>query len=128
MYAQHWSKTGDIDGREVDVIVAPAYPGAAPPHECTRYWGYTSTWNLLDYPAAVFPVTHVSSEDDEDYTYVPQNAQDSFNHGLYNKERYLGLPINLQIIGRRNLDEKLFAALVKVEDALNSYRSTGELF
>ncbi|OGM46849.1 hypothetical protein ABOM_005017 [Aspergillus bombycis] len=70
-YARHWANTGSEDGREADVVLGPAYPGAAPPHECTCCWPYTSTWNLLDYPAAVFPVTVVSPEDGKDMSYVP---------------------------------------------------------
>ncbi|KAJ3544818.1 hypothetical protein NM208_g2846 [Fusarium decemcellulare] len=85
-YAAHWAKTGDDDGQEVDVILGPVYPGAAPQHNCSRYWSYTSTWNLLDYPAAVFPVTFVSSEDDRDTSYTPQNVQDEYNYSLYEKD------------------------------------------
>lgn len=102
----------------MDVILGPSYAGAAPPHECARYWSYTSTWNLLDYPAVVFPVTTVSPEDDKDPHYIPKNDQDKFNYDLYDKEQYLGLPINLQLIARRNLDEKLLAALAAIENAL----------
>jgi len=29
-----------------------------------KYWGYTSVWNLLDYPAAVFPVSKVLEKED----------------------------------------------------------------
>jgi hypothetical protein len=32
--------------------------------EKARYWGYTSIWNLLDYPAAVFPVSQVEGKED----------------------------------------------------------------
>jgi amidase len=49
-YAAHWNATG------ADVLLCPVGPGAAPPLNGARYWGYTSQWNLLDYPAVVFPV------------------------------------------------------------------------
>jgi amidase len=39
-------------------------PGVAPKHEQARYWNYTSLWNLLDYPAAVFPVSSVKEKED----------------------------------------------------------------
>jgi hypothetical protein len=29
-----------------------------------RYWGYTAIWNILDYPAAVFPVSQVKEKED----------------------------------------------------------------
>jgi hypothetical protein len=61
-YAALWNSTAtEIDDSGaptgmVDVILCPVGPGAAPPLNCARYWGYTSQWNLLDYPALVFPV------------------------------------------------------------------------
>ncbi|GME60352.1 hypothetical protein Z519_08470 [Neofusicoccum parvum] len=117
-YAAHWSATADEDG-EVDVIICPAVPGAAPPHECARYWPYTAHWNLLDYPAAVFPVTFVdAAKDKRDEGYVPMNEQDKFNYDLYTPEKYIGAPVSLQVVGRRNFDEKVMAALELIEKAL----------
>ncbi|EXJ81386.1 hypothetical protein A1O3_07677 [Capronia epimyces CBS 606.96] len=117
-YARAWTATGQ-DGREVDVILGPASFGAATPHDQSRYWGYTSQWNLLDYPGAVFPVTTVDpAQDAKDETYVPKNEQDKFCYELYTPERYKDAPVSLQIIGRRNHDEKVLAALVEIEKAL----------
>ena len=48
-----WNASG------IDVLLCPVTPGAAPPLDCSRYWGYSSVWNLLDYPALVFPVSRV---------------------------------------------------------------------
>ncbi|KAF5004860.1 hypothetical protein FDECE_8642 [Fusarium decemcellulare] len=118
-YARHWSSTADQDGQEVDVILCPPYFGAASPHEMSRYWGYAAIWNLLDYPAAVFPVTTVNPDKDKkDPKYVPRNADDQFVYDLYEPERYEGAPIGLQIVGRRHLDEKVLAALRQIERAL----------
>ncbi|KAL2414729.1 Acetamidase [Exophiala dermatitidis] len=127
LYARHWSDT-DQDGDEVDVILGPAYPGAAPPHDCARYWSYTSTWNLLDYPSVVFPVTKVSLEDHKDTSYSPKNVQDKYNYDLYENAAYLGLPVNLQLIARRNYDEKLLAALALVEQAIKRLRERNSEF
>ena len=78
-------KDGSLIGA-VDVILCPAGPGAAPPLDCSRYWSYTSQWNLLDYPALVFPVTMVNpAVDVRDDTYVPMNEQDRYNHDLCKK-------------------------------------------
>ena len=67
----------------VDVILCPASPGAAPPLDSSHYWGYTSQWNLLDYPALVFPVTTVDPAlDVRDDKYSPMNEQDLINHNL----------------------------------------------
>ncbi|KAK8123297.1 hypothetical protein PG999_003215 [Apiospora kogelbergensis] len=118
-YAQAWSKTGENGNREVDVILCPPSFGAAIPHGQSRYWGYTSHWNLLDYPAAVFPVTKVDpSLDAKDTAYVPRNSQDKFVHDMYSPERFINAPVSLQVVGRRQEDEKVLAALAEIERAM----------
>jgi hypothetical protein len=73
----------DDDVGMVDVVLCPVGPGCAPPLDCARYWGYTSQWNLLDYPAAVFPTgLKCGPEDVVDRGYVPRNEQDRYNHEL----------------------------------------------
>lgn len=118
MYAKAWSDTAK-SGKEVDVIICPPSFGAATPHEHSRYWGYTSHWNLVDYPAAVFPVTKVDPIlDPKDVDYVPKNEQDRFVYEMYTTERFANAPVSLQIVGRRQEDEKVLAALVEIERAL----------
>jgi amidase len=62
-YSELWNSTAvgkdavGVPTGAVDVILCPVGPGAAPPLNCARYWSYTSQWNLLDYPALVFPVS-----------------------------------------------------------------------
>ena len=76
----------------VDVILCPVGPGAAPPLDCSRYWGYTSQWNLLDYPALVFPVSTVDPAVDVwDEKYVAMNEQDQYNHDLCSHSFHLML-------------------------------------
>lgn len=41
--------------RGVDVILCPTYVGVASELGTAQYWLYTSTWNILDQPGAVFP-------------------------------------------------------------------------
>ena len=93
-YAKVWNETATATGQlgepegMVDVILAPVGPGAAPPLDQARYWSYTSQWNLLDYPALVFPVSRVDPDVDKaDKNYKPVNEQDKFNHGLCTCER-----------------------------------------
>ena len=55
----------------------------APPLDCSRYWSYTSQWNLLDYPALVFPVSEVDPDVDvRDKGYTPTNEHDQYNYNL----------------------------------------------
>lgn len=118
-YAKAWTDTEKDDGHEIDVIICPPSFGAATPHEQSRYWGYTAHWNLLDYPGAVFPVTKVSPDKDpKDVNYVPKNPQDKFIYDMYSPATFAGMPVSLQVIGRRQHDEKVLAALVEIERAL----------
>ncbi|CZS94214.1 related to general amidase [Rhynchosporium agropyri] len=103
----------------VDAILCPVGPGAAPPLGQSKYWSYTSQWNLLEYPGAVFPVTTVSQDEDlEETDYVPRNEKDKFNWELYRRERYVDAPVGLQIVCRRWEDEKCLAVLAEVERAM----------
>lgn len=84
-YAKLWNETASADDPDsaVDVILCPVGPGAAPPLNHARYWGYTSQWNLLDYPALVFPVTKVDQEKDKvDESFVALGEKDQWNHDL----------------------------------------------
>jgi amidase len=117
-YSAHWNKTADSD-KEVDVIICPTTPGVAPLHDTARYWSYTSQWNLLDYPTAVFPVTFVDQEKDVQVKdHKPMSEQDKYNHKLYTPEAYAGAPVSLSVVGRRNMDEKVMASLAAIEQAM----------
>jgi len=89
-YAKLWTETatgrntqtGELEGM-VDAILCPVGPGVAPLHNTAKYWGYTSQWNLLDYPALVFPVGKVDPEVDvADGGYEPMNDVDRENWNL----------------------------------------------
>lgn len=126
-YAQKWNETatgtsdmGEPEGM-VDVILCPVGPGAAPPLDCARYWGYTAQWNILDYPALVFPVTKVDHNVDKvDEGYEPMNAKDEYNHQLWlsGPEKFKGAPISLQLVGRRYEDEKVVEALDFIKEQI----------
>ncbi|MCJ1479223.1 hypothetical protein MMC13_007908 [Lambiella insularis] len=112
-YAHVWNETatgedanGDPEGA-VDVILCPVTPGPAPVLGTSRYWGYTSQWNLLDYPALVFPVTRVDIKADVvEEGYAPLNKEDEYYHENYEPERFRDAPVSLQLVGRNFEDEK----------------------
>nr|POE77485.1 putative amidase [Quercus suber] len=132
------SKADDM----VDVLLTPVGPGCAPPLDSARYWAYTSQWNLLDYPALVFPTgLWCGSEDKAREESPPRNEQDKYNRELCKclpvamlcgtcrsmlicllidqQDVYVDAPISLQLVGRRFEDEKLVEALemiLKVAD------------
>jgi amidase len=129
---------GGEDAGVVDVVLCPVGPGCAPPLNCARYWGYTSQWNLLDYPAAVFPTgLKCGTGDVVDRDYVPRNEHDRYNHELCKScsregmaktslltsiaraddpKRYVDAPISLQLVGRRYEDEKVIEALEMITE------------
>ncbi|KAF3938873.1 Acetamidase [Dactylella cylindrospora] len=125
-----WELTSDRDAfrkeyitkwiaSELDVILCPAGPGVAPRLGTAKYWGYTSLWNLLDYPAVVFPVGKVGEEDNGVWEYAKTGAKgekDVENAKLCRSclgdpEAYKGAPISLQLVGRRFDDEKVLEVL-----------------
>lgn len=120
-YAAVWNDTaveGDPETM-VDVILSAAGPSTAPPLNHARYWGYTSQWNLLDYPALVFPVTKVDPRKDVSrIDFKSMSSQDEWNHNIYSPEKFVDAPVSLQLIGRRYDDEKVFEAFELIRDAV----------
>ncbi|KAF2021962.1 amidase [Aaosphaeria arxii CBS 175.79] len=108
-YAQLW--------RDVDVLLCPAGPSAAPLIGTAKYYGYSSQWNLLDYPAVVAPVTKVDPKiDTADPNYQPRNVKDKENHELYNAQEYEAAPVSIQLVAKRFQDEKLIEAMDLIKE------------
>ncbi|KAI1775758.1 amidase [Hypoxylon cercidicola] len=128
-YNQLWNETAktSADGRPLDVILCPAGPGVAPKLGTSRYWAYTAQWNLLDYPAMIFPVhdTVGAPEREAPYAYPdgyqPLSDSDRYFYDLWQQhgaEGYKDAPISLQLVARRYDDEKLFRAMqILLEEA-----------
>ncbi|GAP91886.2 putative glutamyl-tRNA amidotransferase subunit protein [Rosellinia necatrix] len=124
-YAALWNE------RNVDVILSPVGPGVAPKLNTARYWGYTSQWNLLNYPAVVFPTgVRVGDADgvQEKYiesheypeNYIPVSHEDKYNYDLWKEHGingYAGAPVSLQLVGRIYQDEELLSTLDTLLDA-----------
>lgn len=102
-YLAHWVESG-----LPDAVIAPVFPGSACKHRTAKYWGYTAQWNLLDYPALVFPVTKVDPVLDKPVEYTPQNEMDKFVYEEYDSaDLFANAPVNLCAVGLRNTEEKL---------------------
>ena len=121
-----------FNSRNLDVILSPAGPAPAQPVGTTKYWAYTSMWNLLDWPAAVLPTgLFVRAEDGEVFP-EPRNEHEKHLYetcewkiGVTNQKLILdsasvaeGSPIGLQVIAPRWQDERLMAALMKIDEVL----------
>jgi len=109
-YAKLWNSTATSTGMNgepegmVDVILSPVGPGVAPKIDRAKWWGYTSQWNLLNYPALVFPVDRIDiAKDGVTESHSLRNDTDKENWELWEKhgaEGYRDAPICLQLVGR----------------------------
>ncbi|KAF9877017.1 amidase [Colletotrichum karsti] len=122
-YMEKWkSIRSPTTGRAVDIVLMPPMPHSAVPHGGCRWVGYTKVWNFLDYPALVIPGGRVSETDlSEPWADAPRGVEDEWNKKLWEdngKEMAsLGLPVGLQLVGRK-LDEETVLAAGKVIDDL----------
>lgn len=121
----HWNETANRtkSGRPVDVILTPIAPTLAAPHDSVRWWGYSSYWNLVDYPAAVFPLGKLCAKDWEGSAATssltpPRNETEKFIQAQWDPKTYDNAPIGLQLVGRRLMEEKTLACLNVLEKAL----------
>ncbi|ERS96837.1 hypothetical protein HMPREF1624_07046 [Sporothrix schenckii ATCC 58251] len=122
-YRARWFKWWD--STKFDVLLTP--PNATPAlphdamHDAVSSCGYTFLFNLLDYTAGVLPVTRVDAKEDalpSDFSLRKLNgvAQGAMKH--YDSVAMHGLPVGVQVVGRRLEEEKVLAAMKRVEDAL----------
>ncbi|GAC76455.1 amidases [Moesziomyces antarcticus T-34] len=123
-YLDYWQATKDKTGtgRPVDAIIAPVSNWASCPHDTNDHVSYTTQWNLLDRPCVVFPVGFVDPAKDpktaldKPYTGLPDNADQEY-WDRYDPERWAGMPINLQVVGKRLQDEELLGLAKVIRDA-----------
>jgi amidase len=88
-FRKAWDDTAQFTntGRPVDALICPSAPAVGYPHDFNVYWGYTSLFNLLDYPSVILPVSNfkVNPQDDpvsSDYKPLETNPYDKPNHEL----------------------------------------------
>lgn len=113
-YLRHWKEAG------VDIVMCPAHTQTAARHGTSRYWGYTSVFNVVDYPAMAFP-TGLSVDPSVDAAsggFVPLSKADQEVHELYDPQHYLNSPICLQAVAVKYADEKLVQVMELVSRVL----------
>ncbi|KAJ4502144.1 hypothetical protein HRR78_007196 [Exophiala dermatitidis] len=126
-YNEKWTKSG------VDVLLSPVAGHTALPHRCFRYTGYTKIWNFLDYTAMSFPFTRVSEDLDSDHISRTsgtdtsaldevRNPLDTYNQGLWDLASMKGLPVGVQIIGRRFDEEKVLGVAKVLEKEIEKQK------
>ena len=118
-YLEYWNSTSTADSPEVDAFIMPVAPHAAVIPGRQVYIGYTEIVNLLDYSAAVIPVTTADKEVDlADGDHVPLNDLDALNWSWYDPDAYHGAPAGLQIVCKKYEEEKVWAIAQIVETLL----------
>ena len=63
-------------------------------------------------------MTHVDRERDELGTFKPRNAIERGQYRMYDAEKMHGLPVGVQVVGRRLQEEKVLEGLKLVERLL----------
>ncbi|KAH8120024.1 amidase [Phellopilus nigrolimitatus] len=124
----HWNNTRKQTGTDtpIDAIITPVAPTLAPRHETTQWWGYTSYWNLADYPAVVFPVGrygNVWGGKGQAFTTASYFGSDGHFREQWDPTLRESIPVCLQLIGRRLNEEKVLGVLNVVEEVLQRKES-----
>ncbi|KAL2827361.1 amidase [Aspergillus cavernicola] len=124
-FCDAWDATGGLTstGQPIDGIICPVSPLAGYPHDFLPWWGYTTLFNLVDYPSTVLPVKDVkitAVTDPKDVSYVPQdNVFDRECQEIYDPVRWANMPVSLQIVARPFDDEELIAVTEVVDQVIN---------
>ncbi|KAL8962306.1 MAG: hypothetical protein Q9193_001273 [Seirophora villosa] len=122
-YYDYWNSTSDDDGQLVDAVVMPVAPHAAVIPGKFYHTAYTESINLMDYSAAVIPVTRADKSIDVfDHAYQPLNEVDRKNWEAYDPDTYDGAPVGLQIVARKWEEEKVWAIAKILDTALKNRR------
>ncbi|PWN52913.1 amidase signature enzyme [Violaceomyces palustris] len=135
-----WNQVG------ADVLLCPVMAGPPPRPGKIKYWGYTSVFNLVDYPGVVFPTGLVADSDIdkkfeeqlasagkmEDYSKslrygAESNTADLGDFDRENRKEYEdhrkvfdGAPLGLQLIAKKYKDEELIKYLELIQHAVKS--------
>ncbi|BGO99798.1 hypothetical protein RTG_00634 [Rhodotorula toruloides ATCC 204091] len=109
-FLAQWLATAEqtSTGRPIDGLLCPPAPVTAVLPGGNRHAGYTGMFNLLDVPVLCFPVTKVEpAVDSADPYFKPLNEEDRRFHDEYDPQLTAGMPVGIQLVGRRWQDEEL---------------------
>ncbi|EAU90351.1 amidase [Coprinopsis cinerea okayama7 len=124
---------------QVDGIIAPVQALPQLPHGgCDNFSALaigTILYNVLDLPVGCLPATRVDPAKDQitkEWESEPGHGSTVFEKGiyygkkkLYDPESAKGMPVNIQIAGRKWEDEKVLAMMKVVDEALGKERGFG---
>lgn len=130
-YRARWHEKWLSEG--LDFVLTVPHPLPAIEHGASEKTtlmsvGYTFLFSMLDYTAGVFPVTKVDKELDalpEDFESSPEyrslNSVAKGAYSVYDAQKMDGLPIGVQIVGRRLEEEKVLEGMKVAEVALKEF-------
>ena len=107
----------------IDFLITVPNALPAVPHNALKdtfsSCGYTFLFNLVDYAAGVMPVTQVLPDTDALHTHFKARNYIEYNaYKHYNSQAMEGLPVGVQVVGRRLEEESVLQAMQLVEYAL----------
>lgn len=113
-------------GSGIDYLLTPPNATPALPHKglfnSISSCLYTFLFNILDYPAGIIPVTKVDRKLDElpkDFDLSKLNGVSQGAYLNYDANKMHGLPVGVQLVGRRYHEEDVLAAMGVLEEALH---------
>ncbi|KAI0389632.1 amidase [Xylariaceae sp. FL0594] len=122
-YRSRWFEWWNEAG--IDFILAPTNATPAVPHDgmkdAVSSCGYTFMFNVLDYTAGCIPITHVDKDLDKlppGFNIRKLNGVAQGAYKLYDAQAMHGLPVGIQVVGRRLEEEKVLAIMKRVEEVL----------
>ncbi|KAI0945310.1 hypothetical protein AcW1_001558 [Taiwanofungus camphoratus] len=129
-YRERWFEFMRDQGLDFVLTVPNALP-AVPHRGMKKGWkscGYTFMWNLLDYSAGVLPITHVDRDRDAIVGFKPRNAIEAGAYQMYDVNKMHGLPVGVEIAGKRLEEEKVLEGMKFIENLLRQDGKAYELF
>ncbi|PHH78472.1 hypothetical protein CDD80_6815 [Ophiocordyceps camponoti-rufipedis] len=121
-YKRRWFEMWE--NAKLDFIIAPPNATPAVPHN-GMHDATSANSEQIDYSAGVIPVTHVDRAKDKlpaSFKLRDLNGLACGAYKLYDADAMHGLPVGVQIIGRRLEEEKVLTLMERVEDALGTDR------
>ena len=106
-------------GKAIDALLWVAAPHTALPFDEWTDTTYTSMFNAIDWPAITLPLNMFSDKNlDLKEEVTPYNELDAKIQNIYDPEAFDGLPLAVQLIGRRFEDERLLAVAEEIHPIL----------
>ncbi|KAK0947890.1 hypothetical protein LTR48_003800 [Friedmanniomyces endolithicus] len=106
----------------LDAVLSPTTPYAAPKSGEFRTVSYTGVYNVLDYTATSFPTGVVVDRERDAYgsDFAAYGEVDEVTRKEYEAAAVHGMPVCLQLVGRRLEEEKMLAITERVVEDLAS--------